>query len=868
MKKYFTLLVLFIFILSVKSFTQTIVGGRMNEVFLKSDVSGDNILNDPWELTYGPDDSLWVTESKGYCVYKISPNGPLNNKRKILDISLKSTWLGNSAGSDSVFNIQFVFSPTNPQGGLAGMAIHPDFSKSVGAKKYVYISYIRSYLSTGAGNTGVFYQNRIARFTYDPISGNLGNPVSLCDTLPGSSDHNSQRMIIAPVNGVNYLFYAEGDMGAGQFGNQYRVNHAQDSTIYEGKILRFNLEPDGDAGSYDKWIPNDNPFNTTTPARQSAVWVTGIRNNQGFAYDSVRNILYGSSHGPYSDDEVNIIERKRNYGHPLVIGFAADTNYNGSSAGAYSTSGVPLIVSEPANAAAIGSSYKDPLFCGYARPKSEINNIWVTNPGNGGWPSEGWSGLGLYNYSAIPGWKNSLIMSGLKWGRLIRTKLDSSGTSIVNSGSADTVCYFDSNNRYRDMAFGPGGKDIYVIMDKSAATSGPSANNPMIVACRGCLQKFTFLGYKNVSGTSTISTAVPIATGKANLCENANTVTINATNKNDTLWVPITDTSGNIVAEIFANGNNLGNVTTSVYTNSNAVREKASSKTLYLDRNITITPQTQPGSAVGVRLYITNAEFTAFKNGVNSVGNPPGVSNISNLAIFKNSEVCGSAMAVTALALPTTNRAAFGSGGYVLQTSVTSFSTFYFASVSALLPVNLISFNGAVNNDIAKLKWITEDEHGTKNFTLERSVNSTDFYPVVTLAASAAAGQQQYTYPDSAFGKLSAAAVYYRLKVIDNDGKSRLSSTVTLYPASKKGTISIHPNPVIDYATVEVNAIVGEQTSWQVTDMAGKTVLQHTVILTKGKNMINVNLSKLPGGIYYLKVAGSNISQAIKLQKL
>src|SRR5690606_168944 len=42
--------------------------GRMNEVFKTTTLSGPNLLADPWEVTYGPDNYLWVTESKGYRV--------------------------------------------------------------------------------------------------------------------------------------------------------------------------------------------------------------------------------------------------------------------------------------------------------------------------------------------------------------------------------------------------------------------------------------------------------------------------------------------------------------------------------------------------------------------------------------------------------------------------------------------------------------------------------------------------------------------------------------------------------------------------------------------------------------------------------
>ncbi len=104
--------------------------------------------------------------------------------------------------------------------------------------------------------------------------------------------------------------------------------------------MRFNLDPDGDAGVYDRWIPsgsgNDaNPFNGTHGIIQSAVYALGIRNNQGFAYANINGVdhLYGQSHGPFSDDEINIIKRSGNYGHPLVIGYSWDGNYDSAAAG-------------------------------------------------------------------------------------------------------------------------------------------------------------------------------------------------------------------------------------------------------------------------------------------------------------------------------------------------------------------------------------------------------------------------------------------------------------------------------------------------------------------------------------------------------
>ena len=356
---------------------------------------------------------------------------------------------------------------------------------------------------------GYFFKNYLVRFTYNTVTGKLESPVALCDTLPGSTDHNSQRIIIAPVSGTYYLFYGQGDMGAGQFGNQVRINKAQNSDSYQGKVLRFNLEADGDAGTLDKWIPNDNPYNG---AKQSAVWCMGIRNNQGFAYDTLTGVLYGSSHGPFSDDEINVIEKSKNYGHPYVEGFAADGNYNGISAGTAPNmtngnfgSSCPTIANEVTAAAAIGANYRDPSFAAYPTPTpvspsnySTMSALWNgTNGANGIWPSEGWSGLDLYSNTLIPGWKRSLVAAGLKWGRLIRVKTwcnrhyDSS-SNLAYGNTGDTVTYFQSTNRYRDLAFAPNGKDIYVIMDNSSATSGPGMGNPIVPACPELYDKIYF----------------------------------------------------------------------------------------------------------------------------------------------------------------------------------------------------------------------------------------------------------------------------------------------------------------------------------------------------------------------------------------
>lgn len=864
-------------------------GNRMNEVFTQTVLSGSGALQYPWEVTYGPDDSLWVTESKGYKVYKMS--AATGVKRMVLDISQNSTFL--PLAERPTYNCQFN-NGAGAQGGLAGLALHPDF---LSGNNSVYISYIYS----GSGN---FFTNKLVMFTYDEGTGLLKSPVSLCDSLPGSNDHNSQRMIVAPVTpgGTKYLFYASGDMGAGQGSNVTRPMKSQNINSYEGKILRFNLVPDNAEGTYDRWIPNDNYYNGMPGVgAQSAVWNIGIRNNQGFAYDSESNILYGSSHGAYSDDELNIIEGFKNYGHPLIVGYVADGNYDGDtsvastrySAGApYNTVGSGYstcqpISSEASRKTAIDLSgnglYKDPIFSAYPGPTGTgagtAKNIWSTTTGaNASWPSEGWSGIDLYTNKIIPGWKKSIIAGGLKWGRLIKLKLGTTGTTTMPSNlggvgnSTDTVTYFQSVNRYRDLAFSPNGKDIFLVMDNNAATSGPGTNNPIVAACPGCVIKYSFLGYQAATaapGISLIPKTVDVTDGVADACNTGTTVTIDGSN--NFLWVPITGPDGNIMAEINAMGQNLGVVTSSFFKKS-AGSLRIEGGLPYLDRNITITPTINGPYATNVklRLYISKTEFDDLVNHPTST-----LTNINQLKVYKNTDGCSSYMSTNpAIQLTPTNTLpadlAHGANGYVLQVDVSSFSSFYFSESNSLLPLNLITFTGALqSNATTLLKWRTDNEINTSHFVVERSIDGTNFNGIGSVAASGNSSNiRNYAFNDIDAANQGSSIVYYRLKVTDVNGTFKYSNTINISLPITKATITVSPNPASNELKAAIVSPVTGNASWQIIDNAGRTIMYSNTLLKKGNNGVSINIKQLAAGSYYLYITGQGINVKTKFQKL
>jgi glucose/arabinose dehydrogenase len=306
-------------------------------------------LSYPWEILWGPDNHIWMTERGG----KISRVNPATGV------------------VIPVFTITEVVS--NGEGGLLGMALHPNFS--VTPQVFVVYDY----------NNGPNYREKVVRYTYNGTT--LTGPVIIIDNIAASSIHNGSRLLI--VN--DKLFITTGDAS-----NQALP---QNASSVNGKILRLNLD-----GS----IPADNPV------AGNPYWSWGHRNPQGLVF--ANNKLYSSEHGPTSDDEVNIIEKGRNYGWPDVRGFCNESGEQSFC---------------------IANNVREPL------------KAWT--------PTIATAGLDYYNSDLIPQWKNSLLLAALKDARLYQLKLDNSFSSITNT----TEYFVNDYGRMRDVCISPAGK-VYI----------------------------------------------------------------------------------------------------------------------------------------------------------------------------------------------------------------------------------------------------------------------------------------------------------------------------------------------------------------------------------------------------------------------
>jgi uncharacterized repeat protein (TIGR03803 family) len=350
-------------------------------------------------------------------------------------------------------------------------------------------------------------------------------------------------------------------------------------------------------------------------------------------------------------------------------------------------------------------------------------------------------------------------------------------------------------------------------------------------------------------GNVLISIPAAIAEGNLNSCMPLPVAVIN--NSNNTRWQPVTDVFGNAVAEINPNGNNLGIVNASLYVQQNPVRIAGGLR--YLNRSVNITVQNQPlaGQPVDIRLYIRKAELDDLISTPNS-----GVNSINDLAGYKTENPCSNTIGANAVKLIST--AAEWGSNYVLNTQVSSFSTFHFSAVNAALPLTILRFTANKKSDQQnQLNWQTGNEINTDYFGVERSADAIHF---TTVGEKAAAGHSStitnYSFVDNFKG---GGNVYYRLKMVDRDAAFTYSKIVKIAGNNSFG-FHIVPNPVQNSLNLEGT---GHINHLEIIDVAGKTVRQYTSAATN-----QYDISNLQKGVYMLRLVSARETVMIRFVKL
>ncbi|MBC7936186.1 MAG: T9SS type A sorting domain-containing protein [Rhizobacter sp.] len=336
----------------------------------------------------------------------------------------------------------------------------------------------------------------------------------------------------------------------------------------------------------------------------------------------------------------------------------------------------------------------------------------------------------------------------------------------------------------------------------------------------------------------------PAAPGVAGTCTNANFANINAANANE--WIAFTDVEGRAVAEINANGNILGNVEARFFINGGVIRQQ--NGTYYGDRNITITTQIQPVTPVTVRLYLKNSEFLTLRNTAGS-----GVILPQDISVFKNNDFCSGVIGSNALMLPTTYTS--WAGDHVYSTSVNSFSSFYFAATSLVLPIHILSFTGEAKVTGNTLTWKASCT-GNAEFIIERSTNGIDFAGIGAVNASAADCQLPFNFTDSN----PPARSFYRLKMKEENAPDKYSQIVLINRAAGEALlVKLVPNPVTGpQAKLSITAARQQTIHIRITDAVGRLLKEKTISVQAGVNNIAIDVAHFAKGVYYLQYCGNN----------
>ena len=418
----------------------------------------------PWEVVWGPDDHLWITERTGRRVVRVNP------------------------GSGAVTPALSVVESYDPAGswheGVLGLALHPDLLKGAG-HDYVYVAY------TYDADAGPALSRRlkVRRYTYDTAKMTLADPLDLITNLPAHDDHGGGRLVVGPDQ---KLYLTRGDNGGNWLANyctpiksQLLPTAAQiaagDWSTYEGKILRLNLD-----GS----VPADNPLLNGV---RSHIYTYGHRNPQGLGFGPT-GLLYSSEHGPGTDDELNLIVAGGNYGWPHVAGYRDDRGY--VYANWSQSKDVPcasLKFQEFGELPASVPRQRETEWSGTFVPPLRT---FFTVAENYDFQKSGGATIaagGLEVYAAqngMPGWATSVLQTGMTMGRVYRVKLSEDGRSAI--GASEEL--FRTANRYRDLAIGRDQRSFYFVTDNNGLgrTTDPKGASVRTFANPGSVLEFRY----------------------------------------------------------------------------------------------------------------------------------------------------------------------------------------------------------------------------------------------------------------------------------------------------------------------------------------------------------------------------------------
>jgi len=320
----------------------------------------------PWSMAFLPAGEMLVTERSGK-LHRLTKDRKKQTVTGLLEILSEG------------------------QGGLMDVILHPNYNKN----KVIYLSY--SAFKKEDGNT--LSTTAIMRAT---LTGNkLTNQKVIFEALPYSrTRHHYGAKMAFGKDGM--LYFSVGDRGNQNDNPQNLKNHG-------GKIHR--IKGDGT-------IPADNPF-VKTPGAMPSIFSYGHRNPQGLTVHPETGAIWTNEHGPRGGDEINLVQKGKNYGWPLI---SYGINYN-------------------------GTTFTDKTS---QEGMEQPNLYWV--------PSIGPSGMAFIQGNRYKGWAGDAMVGSLRFEYLNRCNME--GTTKI-AGQENIL---ENIGRLRDVRMAPDGY-IYIAVE-------------------------------------------------------------------------------------------------------------------------------------------------------------------------------------------------------------------------------------------------------------------------------------------------------------------------------------------------------------------------------------------------------------------
>lgn len=162
---------------------------------------------------------------------------------------------------------------------------------------------------------------------------------------------------------------------------------------------------------------------------------------------------------------------------------------------------------------------------------------------------------------------------------------------------------------------------------------------------------------------------------------------------------------------------------------------------------------------------------------------------------------------------------------------------------TGLIPVTLIDFKGIARDNRVDLTWYATQETDFRAYEVERSVDGSRFAQIGIVAGRNLAN---YQFEDANVPPVRQ--VFYRLKMVDIDGKFKYSKTVSVRLRANAGTLRLLPNPASDQLSVQLDRPFTGTATLQIRDVAGKLLISQPINQAMQLNRVDVHA--LPAGRY------------------